>query len=274
MATLVEYSALLNLTDAPTSVPYRYGLFSAVNFDQIGEHDRLGMTWRSDACQQPGITIGECKAIPPAVVAPLVASACGYIGTAEAFTAYILDEDSLAGVPLSQHETQARNRFIAAEQWGVENQIAASLATAGAAAASIIDIAPLVHAQKSIPDKYQTMLAHVESQLSIVTGNEGIIYMSRFAASMLSTVLTTSGGMLRTVLGTPVAAMGGWPDVTANTLITEDVIYGTGPVKAARGDIDLYNGTGDLSVNDASIIVQRTYSFGWDCGVVGASVTL
>ena len=180
----------------------------------------------------------------------------------------------MAGVPLSQHETQARNRFIAAEQWGVENKIATELATAGAAAASVIDIAPLVHAQKSIPDKYQTMLAHVESQLSVLTGNEGIIYMSRFAASMLSTVLTTSGGMLRTVLGTPVAAMGGWPDVTANTLITQDVIYGTGPVKAARGEIDVYNGTGDLSVNDASIIVQRTYSFGWDCGVVGSSVTL
>jgi len=271
MATQVQYSALLNLTNAPTSVPYRYGLFSAVNFDQIGDHDRLGMTWRSDACQQPGMTIGECK--DPGNVAALVPSACGYIGTAEAFTAYIFDEDSLAGVPLSQHETQARNRFIAAEQWGVENKISATLATAGAAAASIIDIAPLVFAGQSIPEKYQTMLAQVESQMSVLTGNEGIIYMSRFAASMLSTVLTTSGGMLRTILGTPVAAMGGWADVTADTLITEDVIYGTGPVKAARGDIDLYNGIGNLSINDASIIVQRTYSFGWDCGVVGASVT-
>jgi hypothetical protein len=77
--------------------------------------------------------------------------------------------------------------------------------------------------------------------------------------------------MLRTRLGTPIAAMA--VGATANTIRTGDVMFGTGPVKASRGEIEVFNGTGDLAINDASIIAQRTYAFGYDCGVVGAEIT-
>lgn len=266
--TVIEYPALLNLTTAPTAVPYRFGLFSAVNFDQIGTHDRIGMTWRSDGCQRAGTTFDQCK--QPAVP-DLTKSDCGFIGTAEPFTAYILDADSMAGVSLAEHEAQARNRFIAAEQWGVEYHIISEIAAEGTADGTIVDVSNA--GGKAPSDPYLLMLAQVESQLALLTGNEGVIYMSRFGAAALETSLIRSGGKMTTTLGTPVVACGGWPSIVADTLPTGDAIYGTGPVKAARGEIEVFNGTGDLSVNDVSIIAQRTYAFGWDCGVVGAEIT-
>ena len=268
--TTIEYPALLNLTNAPTGVPYRYGLFSAIDFDSIGAHDRVGMTWRSDGCQRAGVTLDACKqpAIPP-----LTASDCGFTGTAPPFTVYILDEDSIAGVSIADHEAQARARFIAAEQWAVEEHIAGQLAIDAIAAGTIVDVSAA--GAKAPSDPYLLMLAQVESQLALLTGNEGVIYMSRFGAAALETSLVRSNGMMRTTLGTPVVAMGGWPGITANTLPTGDAIYATGPVKASRGEIEVLNGTAGegLAINDVSIIAQRTYAFGWDCGVVGAEIT-
>lgn len=268
--TTIEYPALLNLTSAPTGVPYRYGLFSAVEFDTISPHDRMGMTWRSDGCQRAGTTLDSCK---QAAVPALTASDCGYIGTAEPFTAYILDEDSIGGVSIAEHEAQARARFLTAEQWGVESYVMNEIVAQGTADGTIVDVSGA--GAKAPSDPYLLMLAQVESQLALLTGNQGMIYMSRFGAAALETSLIRSGGMLHTTLGTPVAACGGFPTITANTLPTGDAIYGTGPVKAARGEVEIYNGTaGDgLGVNDISIIAQRTYAFGWDCGVVGAEIT-
>jgi hypothetical protein len=247
-------------------VPYRFGLFSAVDFEAIGTHDRVGMTWRSDGCAVADITLDACK--NPAID-PLDSSLCGYSGTAEAFTAYILDTDSLAGVSMADHEAQARARFIAAEQAAVEGHIFAELLVEGIAAGSIIDLS--TQGAKGPADAYLSMLATVEDQLALLTGNEGVIYMSRFAAIALSDHTEKSNGMLRTRLGTPIAAMA--VGATANTIRTGDVMFGTGPVKASRGEIEVFNGTGDLAINDASIIAQRTYAFGYDCGVVGAEIT-
>lgn len=267
--TVIEYPALLNLTSAPVAAPYRFGLFSAVEFAPFNAHDRVGMTWRSDNCAAGDVTIDACK--EPGVP-DLVAASCGYIGTAEAFTAYILDEDSLAGLSLAEHEAQARARFLIAEQSAVEIHVGGEIAADAALAGSLIDVSSMSSA--SLSDTYLAMLATVEEQLVLLTGAEGVIYMSRFAAASLSGELVANGGMLRTKLGTPVAAMAGFGAV-ANTARTGDEMYATGPVKAARSEVDIYNGTAgeNLAINDASIIAERTYAFGWDCGAVGASVT-
>jgi hypothetical protein len=271
--TVIEYPALLNLTDAPVGVPYRYGLSSVVNYEPIGSHGRAGLAWRSDACSLALITEDACK--DPAVEA-LTASDCGYDGSADPFTAYIYDTDSLAGLSLADHEDQARTRFLIAEQWGVENYVAGLLTAAGTAAGSVVDMTTSAGAGGKFHDMNhsQILLAQVESQLALMSGNDGVIYMSRFSAMALGGDLVSAGGMLRTRLGTPVAAFGGWPTVSKNQEITEDIIFGTGPIKAQRGDVEIYSGTPGLSVNDASVIAERSYVFGWDCGIVGASATI
>ena len=266
----VEVPELLNLASAPTAIPYRYGLFSAVEFAPMESvRDRFGTTWNSDNCAEVGITFSACK--DPAVP-DLVPAECSYTGIAEGFTAYLLNEDSIAGSTIAEHEDRTRARFAMAEQAAVEQRIYTELALAAVADSSMVSVTGL--GAKGPSDSYLAMLATVEEQLALVSGSEGVIYMSRFAAIALSSELDKTSGRLRTKLGTPVAAMAGFGAVAA-TLRIEDAMYGSGPVKASRSEIELANGTAGagLSINDVSIIAQRDYTFGWDCGVVGASVT-
>jgi hypothetical protein len=268
----IAYSDLLNLTNAPTGVPYRFGLFSVAQFEPISDHDRAGVTWRSDACQKALITQDICK--DPAAQ-PLTASSCGYTGEAAPFFAYLHDDDSIpAASSLADHEGRARARFLTAEQWGVENHVAGMLDAAAVAAGTIVDMTAALDTGGSFAsyDHASVMLAQVEAQLALMSGNDGVIYMSRFSAILLDTQLTTQGGTLRTRLGTPVVSMGGWPTVTKDALPTSDVIYGTGPIKAQRGEVEIFGGTPALRLNDVAITVERAYTFGWDCGIVGASI--
>jgi hypothetical protein len=257
--TTIEYSEVLNTVAAPTGVPYRFGLFSVVDFDQLGDHDRAGMQWLSDSCAGANITLDPCKTGDDESIDPGI---CSYVGIASPFTAYVHNVDSIAGKSLDVHESSSRQRFIMAEQTAVEAHVFSLLNQVVADDVSALDAA-------SMADQYANALASVEDSVPAITGAEGMIYVSRFGASLLASQLDKTSGMLRTKLGTPVAAMGGWESGVHK-------VFGTGPVKAARGDIEVYNGTAgaDLASNDVSIIAERAYAFGWDCGVVGAQLTL
>jgi hypothetical protein len=235
---------------------YQYGLNSVSNFTDEGDHAGLGLTWESDRCADVRATQNAC--VDPEVAA-LTADQCGVTMTFEPFTVYYLDGDSMAGISPADHEAQARTRFLSGEEHGYEEAVADILAAAAPA--------PTVVTTGLAPsEKLLATLATVEQALANLTGSEGVIYMSRFAATMLPGALTGSGSQLRTQLGTRVAALGGGDLGTT--------MYGTGPVRTHRDSIAADPVAPGMSINSVSVLVQRTYVFGYDCGVVAATTTL
>jgi hypothetical protein len=264
--TTITAPNLYEVTDAPVAAPYRYGLSSVVAWEPLATGGRVGgVTWVSQGCTDVGVTSNDCADPTPAALTSDNSCSVGY---ADVFTPYILADPSYAGKSDAVHEAKARDRFIIAEQYGVERNVVDKLVLALGAGAIDVSAQSALHGG----DVFLSMLALVEQQLPDLTGAEGVIYMSRYSATMLSDHLVITGGILRTKLGTPVAAIGGWSN-TPGAQPTGEVIYGTGPIKGQRGEVELLNGSGASPTNDTSIIVQRTYSFGYDCGVIGAEVT-
>jgi hypothetical protein len=257
MATLAD---TFHRVAAPAGTPYRFGLFSVLSFEP-DERSGIGVAWQSQGCHTVLATEDSC--INPAV-APLVPD--GYCSVIEVnpITVYVLNDDSLAGIPLAEHEQAARDRLAIGEQTAVESVVSAAALAAASPIASALGDSP---AEKAL-----CALGVVEQELAALTGAEGIIHMSRFAASLLP--LDKTGSMLRTQLGTPVAAYGGWDGYTPGAAPSAVTILGTGPAKAYRGAVETYSGAPALDSNDASVLAERTYTIGFDCGVVGATATL
>jgi len=256
--TTIEAPDLYEVVSPPIGAPYRFGLFSVVDFtNDGGPHIYNGSTWESEGCADVRATQNAC--VDPDVEA-LTGDQCGTVMAFNPFALYRLDTSSIGGQSLAEHSVSAQTRFTSGEQTAAEEAVA-DIIEANAPAATVVDSGtePTV--------RLLSVLATVEQALAEMTGSEGVVYMSRFAASMLSGVLVASGGnTLRTALGTRVAAMGGGD--------LGSTMYGTGPINAQRATIDVSPNTPDRSVNDASVLVQRTYVFGFDCGAVAATTTL
>lgn len=254
--TIIEAPAIYEVVEAPEGVDRKYGLFSVATFENLGDHAGLGIQWTSDACADVLQTQTAC--IDPSVAA-LIGDQCGATSTFDPFTLYYLDQDSVGGQSLDVHGTQARARFMSGEETAAETAVAEQLAAAaGAPVVVTIGISPR--------EKLLSVLSTVEQDLAELTGKEGVIYMSRFAASMLSGWLVKDGQRLRTSLGTQVAAFGGGD--------LQTTMYGTGTIKSHRTALDVRATKVDQDNNDVSILVQRPYTFGFDCGALAATVSL
>lgn len=251
--TTIEAPALYVPTRGPVASPYRFGLDSVMAPTDV-EHGELGITWESQNAAVAHLTNDPCVDPSADLFGDGVETYCS-IGQADPFTVFVYDTDSIAGLPTSVHEQRVRDRFAAAEQHGAEAGFAAQLAGAS--------VTPVSVALGSTPqDKVLAALAAVERDLADLTGVQGVIFMSRYAAMFAGDELVAQGGVLRTRLGTPVAAMGG------GNLGT--VVYGTGPLVAMRGPVTPTNAVPNYEINDVALIVHRTYAIGWDVGIVAA----
>jgi hypothetical protein len=120
--------------------------------------------------------------------------------------------------------------------------------------------------------EYQTpedALATIEEKMVETLPGQGVIWMSRWMASLLKNRLEFHGGQAFTKLGTPVIISSGMGGV-------QERLYGTLMPFGYRSDIftssnrpgDLF----DLPNNDLYAIAERTYLIGWDpCGVLFTS---
>jgi hypothetical protein len=95
-------------------------------------------------------------------------------------------------------------------------------------------------------------------------------------------LLTSSGGQLRTQLGTPVAAGGGYPGTGPTgqvPAVSTSWVYVAPALFGYRGDpFDSSARPGDLfdrSLNNLYAVAERSYLLGFDpCGVAAALATL
>ena len=255
-----------HLVEAPTAVPYRFGLFSQVtprtselSGSSIDDKWKLGVQWISQACAEAKLTTGPCIDIEvPALDPDDYCSVSQY----DPFTVYAYNNDDVPGFGMNEDVSNAVARLTNGEQEAAEEQVW-SLATAA--------VGPGVTDLTSYPLWYG--LGYVEQALAEAYGGQGVIHMNRLTATMFADQLHIEGGRLFTLLGTPVVAGAGYEKI-GQTAPTEALIYGTGPLVMYRSEIDTRQSAIDKATNQASIIAQRDYVIGWDCVVVGAEVSL
>lgn len=255
-----------HLVDAPTTVPYRFGLFSQVTprtSDLQGagmdEHWRLGVQWVSQACADARLTTGPCI---DGEVNPLTPDDACFVSKYDPFTVYAYNTDDTIGFTLTEAEANAVARLTNGEQEAAETHLW-NLATT-AVTGDLVDLT-------AYPLWYG--LGYVEQALAEQFGGQGVVHMSRLTATMLADQLRFEGGRMFTLLGTPVIAGGGY-DMIGATAPTEGLIYGTGPLVMYRSDIDTRQNAVAKDTNQVSVIAQRDYVIGWDCVAVGAEVSL
>ena len=260
----ITAQAAYHVVEPPSGVPPRFGLASVLSYNDADPHEGLGVTWVSQSCSTAGLTNNDC--VDPGQAALTPDPACA-VATAEPFTVYLYDTDSIVGVQPSAHREQLRNRFLVAEASGVELAVSTSLLALATPFTNTLG-------GTDIASKLLCALGLVEQEVGLLTGNEGVIHLPKWILPLVANALSEKSGVLRTTAGTPVAAYASWAGYTAGAVPTTAEIYGTGPMLAHRGQAEYLAGTPDLKLNDIDTIAQRTYVVGWDCGAVAVNTTL
>ena len=204
------------------------------------------------------MTTGSC--IDPDVEALLRDRVCSQFKY-EPFTVYNYSTDAIPGHTLEQHRANAVARLTNGEQRTVESVLWSRLVTAD----------PIPTDMTGVPGWLG--LGYVEQTLAEQYGSQGVIHMNRYAATALAMHLRVEGGVMRTLLGTPVVVGGGYDPLPGQVSDTA-VMFGTGPLIMYRGDIDTRENAIDKRLNDVSIVAQRDYVLGWDCVAFSAEIAL
>lgn len=253
-------------TTPPPVIPRKFAADSVIEWDDnLDAHAALGLQWESAECGTTYTTTGVC--VDPSVD-PLTPTKCASFADADPFTVYGLYTDSIgAHRPLADHEAAARARFLATESGGLDAAVLAWLVANGN------NVGEATRAAGSWEESYRLTLGELEhlwishsitpvDPAHATSQTERTIFMSPEAVPFLADGLSSTGGILRTTLGSKVAVIAMDPDS----------MYVTGAWKGHRGPVLADVATPDLAINDTSIIVQRNYAAGTACGATGMTI--
>jgi hypothetical protein len=258
MATMTGLA--INVT-APAVQPYRFGLFSVApgRPPEDSHFGTVGLVgWESAWCGGAvGVTGSPCVQDNPAAIA-IDSTVCNF-SQFQPFWVYAYSQASAGAWLAPELEDEARARLADGEQYGVEVQLWAALDTA------VTQVAVTGAPQG---------LAYVEQLLAQTYKAQGVLHMGRYAAQYLAGIgaLEPDGQVLRTKLGTPVVAGGGYQQV-AGTLPTTFDVFATGPLAVTAGAATILPATIDRAVNDIHALAFKPYAAGWDCTAVGVTIT-
>jgi len=247
-------TTLYEVVDAPVRTPYRFGLFSVLDFT-AAEKAAVGLTWESLGCADLQVVRDPCLSADGAAHTKTDGLDC-YVPEFKGFTVVAWDDSSLGRGPRQVNSTRPSQVLILQEQSAVEMALTHELE----ADADLITAHP-VPAGAGLREKYLWALGQVEQELAD-KGGEGVILVSRRVATLLDTALAPTGSVLRTKLGTPVGALGGWD-------AADDRIYGLTALVAQRSAIATGQGW-NTAINDNAAYAERDYVIGWDCGAAYA----
>lgn len=247
------------LAAPPTRSPYRYGLFSVLDFEP-STRGTMRVDWDGLGCLNPSRLIDDCldETGPAGTLAASID--CGVPGTV-GFSVMSFDDSSI-GRDREVSTDRASQKLALTEQYVAETGLIAAM-QAGSPTDVTADIKlPKGVADADIEDLIHAGLAQVEMALN-ARGGEGIIFAQRSLAPFLSKYVKATGSTMRTALGTPVAFLAGWP--TGGSL--ESAIVGVNALVAMRGQVETGNGW-DTTINDHAEYAARDYAFGWECDAV------
>jgi hypothetical protein len=261
---MVANSAVWDRVEAPAVTPHPFGLFSVATPESPADSGwQLGVQWQSMACYDPFPTYDECINGGVAESGKTIAGCADYpLATFKPITVYAGVNRSGASQDVAQADAQAV--LTAGEEWAVEKALWAALLAAS----------PPVAAPAGTKYQFPLMagLANVEGWLSTNYHGTGVIHMNRGTAAGLGNLLVRQGQQLQTITGTPVAAGGGYDSTFADSAAGSPVMYATGAVAIRRSTISNLTAV-DRQVNDVLSLAERTYVVGWDCAVIGRTVT-
>ena len=260
--------AVRHLVPAPIATPRRFGLFSQAEIrtaqvTEVGvdEHWRLGIQWQSQNCSQVKVTSNDCLTAGMSEYPPGEAkNPDAYCEVREfaPFTVYAYNDDDVPGATLAQHEQNAIARLVNDEQRAVEAEVWANiLAEAGAP----VDLT-MYRADQG--------LGALEAAWADLHGIQPTIHLSVNAALVLEAVLYREGARTFTITGSPVVIGGGYYLPAADVA----TIAVTGPVVMYRSEINTQANAVAKATNQVSIIAERDYVVGWDCGALAATISL
>lgn len=249
--------------EAPSRTPHRYGLFSVLDFIDTGRGQTL-LAWDSIGCGPVEVAQDPCLIDTGAdhTKGTTESVGCDNSGGVESLTVMAWDDSSLGRPPRQVTSDRAARLLALGEQAAVERLV--SFDMLGSAA----DVTPLTGnppAGASYEEKVLISLGAVEQALAGSIHGEGVILLPRILVPLMSSALSQTGSVLRTKLGTPVAACGGWdPSQTTATQIV-----GTAALVGSRGPV--VSGQGwNTNLNDHAAYAERDYSIGWECEPVYA----
>lgn len=258
------------LVPGATRQPLPYGLFSVFSFRPAGDGRwENGVGFEHLTCA-PAEVLGplDCE-----VLYDLSATEGNAMGESDPLT--VVGHFSCSPVGWTQEQARARalEHLLVREEHAVEEALwTGSLGNSPAlATASTTVLAPLPAATPDIKEA----VGLLEQWLAVNYGSLGVIHMTRFAATVYGDQGgVASGGVLRTPLGTPIVAGGGYPGTgPAGEAITEldTWIYATPALFGYRTDVietsGQVNDTFDRGINLMHAAVERTYVLGFDsCG--------
>ena len=241
--------------DAPARMPLPYGLFSVVAFTEGAGRWANGVEWDAGTCD-PARGIGDpsCDPEDDTEGLPKDLTFDPSTGSASPFTVYGVWACSPVGATPQQAWEKARAHLLAREEARVEQ----ALWTGD------LGNTPNLDTLAGTPQTADSLAAGY--------GSAGVLHMSRAVASELLTIggAETSGGRLRTKLGTPIVAGSGYP-------VADRRVIGTAPVFGYRSEVftpsaapsNLFN----PRRNDLYAVAERTYLLGFDtCGVAAATI--
>lgn len=254
---------------APPRTPVPFGLFSTFTFRPAGARWSAGVRFDTAGCLEPlkGIGPGGYCEDPAAVVglADRLADDITPGGEGEALPFTVQAEHKCSPVA-GDHRRLAEERLAAGEERAAERAFwTGQLGNFP----SLRDATELTTG--AVPPAVGVGL--LEEWLATVYGSQGVIHMPRLVASVAE--VRPAGQLLRTALGTPVAAGAGYdgssPDGAAASG-TARWVYATPALSGYRSDVDITE-LFDPGSNDLSVYAARDYLLMFeDCGTAAVLV--
>jgi len=302
------------LIDAPSVVdPLPYGLLSVVQEPAVASgHWQNGVTYATNCPVTGGsfTTYDECIAVtgtggqqPPAPASKADNVTYPGLRAATPFTTYA--EFDCAPIGFDGEEAMRRIATEALERvepWQVERAVWTGQAggqsvvhphLASNAEVVLTETVPVlldtaavvVTGSGGAGVKMTVALGLLEQSLAECSGGRGVIHVARHAFPVMAGAFgglfrEESAGRLQTASGNLLAVgtgyTGGSPAGAARTSPGQTWIYGTGPVFALRGAVQVLGGGGQLdrAENTRRMIAERTWLVGWQCCHFAALVDL
>lgn len=292
------------LIDSPAGhEPLPYGLLSVVQTPNVQSgHWQNGVTYATNCPVTGGsfTTYDECIAVtgvgggqPPAPAAKADNIAYPGLRAATPFTTYVEFDCAQIGFDGEQEMRRvATDALERVEPWQVERAVwtgqAGGQAIVHPHLASNTEVvltetvpvlldaaAVVVTGSGGVGVRMTVALGLLEQSLAECSGGRGVIHIARHAfpvlAGAFAGLIQEEAGRLRTAAGNLLAVgtgyTGGSPAGAARTSPGQTWIYGTGPVFALRGAVQVLGGGGQLdrTENTRRMIAERTWLLGWEC---------
>ncbi|MGI5151364.1 hypothetical protein ACQEVC_34210 [Plantactinospora sp. CA-294935] len=261
---------------APSTTPYRYGLFSAAAVvDPADQREfQAGVEWEPVCVDAPAATTSSAASDPSRPTKSLSVGV-SKVTASPVLRLYAGVEADLTG--RDDHLERARTALGLVEQQSLEHY--AWTGSAGNRPRLADPATPILAGSDASPVSLATAVGLLEEHISDRSGVLGALWVPRKIGAHLAAADLTRLENPRMVapLGNPYVfahTNGAGPAGAAAS--GEAWLYGTGPVMVRRSQVTMPRlaEAHDRTTNDVFAIAERFYTIGWSCTVVAVKVQL